>query len=209
MPTDIAIWTWLFDSPHSAFWDLPEDEIRGYRNSVTDERIKYSEVKRLSTYIHTAMFRDLGLKAGETVSLFSNNTIWYPVAMFGVVRGGGVISGASPAYGVEEMAYALKTAKAKFLFTVPKSMEVASKAAAAAGLPKENVFLLEGEVAGYRTLNDLTEMGRRYGDGDQLPAWKLPAGKKNGDILGYLSFSSGTTGLPKAVCLVSSEVRPC
>ncbi|KAI9873835.1 MAG: hypothetical protein M1823_007826, partial [Watsoniomyces obsoletus] len=58
--------------------------------------------------------------------------------MFGTIRAGGVVSGASPAYNTEEMTYALKTADAKFLFTVPGSMEVATAAAKEAGIPKEH-----------------------------------------------------------------------
>jgi len=30
--------------------------------------------------------------------------------------------------------------------------------------------------------------------------YKLKEGERNGDLCGFLSFSSGTTGLPKAVC---------
>jgi 4-coumarate--CoA ligase len=112
---------------------------------------------------------------------------------------GGVISGASPAYNVEEMSYALKTAQARFIMTSPPSMKVAAAAAANAGIPKEHIFLLEGELDGYTTLQDLIRVGKNYGEGDQVPAFKIPKGKTNFDICGFLSFSSGTTGLPKAV----------
>jgi acyl-CoA synthetase (AMP-forming)/AMP-acid ligase II len=88
------------------------------------------------------------------VSLFSQNTVWYPVAVFAGLRVGAKISGASPAYNVEEMTFALKTADAKFLMTTPASMEIAAASAKAAGLPQSNVFLLEGELPGYTTIQD-------------------------------------------------------
>lgn len=56
------------------------------------------------------------------MALFSQNTIWYPVALHATLRVGGKISGASPAYNVEEMTYALKKAEARFLMTHPESM---------------------------------------------------------------------------------------
>ena len=64
---------------------------------------------------------------------------------------GAVVSGASPAYNVEEMTYALKTADAKFLATSPTSMAVAKEAAKNAGLNQGNLILLEGQMDGLPT----------------------------------------------------------
>lgn len=114
-------------------------------------------------------------------------------------RVGGVISGASPAYNVEEMTYALKTGQAKYLMTVPSSLDVAVPAAQNAGIPPERIFLLDGEKEGYTTVQQLIEMGQSYGPEGQVAAFSLPPGKTNAEICGFLSFSSGTTGLPKAV----------
>ena len=97
------------------------------------------------------------------------------------------------------MAYALKTAQARFLMTVPSSLVVAVPAAAQAGIPKERIFLLEGAQDGYVTVQQLIAIGRDYGADGQVASFQLPAGKTNQDVCGFLSFSSGTTGLPKAV----------
>jgi len=173
----------------------------GYTNAITKERLNWRQVKEAATHLSTALSKVYGLKPGDTVALFSQNTIWYPVAMFGTLRVGGVVSGASPAYNVEEMTYALETGHAKFLMTHPTSMDVAIAAAKNAGIPKENLFLLEDKMDGYRTIQDLIEMGKGEGEGGQVDTFKIPAGKTNFDVCGYLSFSSGTTGLPKAVMI--------
>jgi 4-coumarate--CoA ligase len=86
--------------------------------------------------------------------------------MFGVLRVGGIVSGASPAYNVEEMSYALKTTDAKFLFAVPGSIAVAAAANKSAGIPQERVFLLEGTIKGFATMSELLEIGRLYGASD-------------------------------------------
>ena len=94
----------------------------------------------------------------------------------------------------------MRTADSKFLFTAPSSMEVATASAKSVNLPKSNLFLLEGKLDGYSTVHDLIAIGKSYGS-QQVPAYKIPEGKRNKDICGYLSFSSGTTGLPKAVMI--------
>lgn len=99
--------------------------------------------------------------------------------MHAALRVGGRVSGASPAYNVEEMTYALKTADAKFLLTHPNSMEVAREAAQKAGIPRERLFLLEGELEGFRTVKELIEMGRRE---EQVEYFRIPEGKSNFDV---------------------------
>ncbi|EXJ80627.1 hypothetical protein A1O3_06911 [Capronia epimyces CBS 606.96] len=206
VPWHLPVWTWLFESEYSPLRNYKPDEIQGYTNAVTKEHLSYADLKVHSTHLSTALVRKYGLQQGQTVALFSPNTVWYPCAMFGTLRAGGVVSGASPAYNVEEMSYALKTAEAKFLFTVPGSMQVAAAAARTAGIPQERVFLLEGQMQGFTTMSELLEIGKSYGSSGQVEPFKLPPGKKNKDVCGYLSFSSGTTGLPKAVMIAHSNV---
>lgn len=101
------------------------------------------------------------------------------------------------------MAYALKVAKTRILLTLPSSLTVALAAAEAVGLPKRNVLLLEGKVKGFTSIQDLIE------DGLKLPCTKpyqIPHGSTNKEICGYLNFSSGTTGLPKAVGDLSTHI---
>ena len=75
-----------------------------------------------------------------------------------------MISGASPAYNTEETSYALKTAQARFLLTTPGLMEVAAASVKEAGIPKQNVFLLEGDLPGYITIQDLIRIEKSYGE---------------------------------------------
>lgn len=187
VPRDVTIWKWLFDSPSSPINRFPASEVKGFTDAATNARVSYTDMKQHTTHISTALVKHYGLKEGEAVALFAPNTIWYPVAMMSVLRVGGVVSGASPAYNVEEMTYALKTASAKFLMTMEGSMGVALEAAKNAGIPKSNIFMLEGRLEGYKSVADLIEMGKA--EKEQVKPFELPKGKTNGQVCGFLSFS--------------------
>ncbi|EEP75710.1 hypothetical protein UREG_00557 [Uncinocarpus reesii 1704] len=104
------------------------------------------------------------------------------------------------------MTYALKTADAKFLMTTPGSIEVAVAAAENTGIPRKHIFLLEGAVEGYTTFKQLQEIGRSYGESGQVAPYQIRPGRTNKELCGFLNFSSGTTGLPKAVMLSHHNV---
>lgn len=92
----------------------------------------------------------------------------------------------------------MKTANTKILFTLPSSLEVAVAAAKEAGLPRPNVLLLEGAAPGFTSLQDLIQRGRSL---KPVPHYSIPLPQTNKHVCGYLNFSSGTTGFPKAVML--------
>lgn len=117
---------------------------------------------------------------------------------------GGKVAGASPSYGVEEMAYLLRVSEAKFIMTVPESLAIATAAASSVGIPQNRIFLLEGIASGHANLKDLIQLGKAS---PLLEPFKIPPGKMNHDICGYLSFSSGTTGKPKAVSQATTDSR--
>ena len=89
MPTDLTIWDWLFDSPFSPLSrGLPDSKLGGYENAITKERVNWNEVKECTTYISTALVKKYGLEHNQAVALFSQNSIWYPVAMLSTLRAG-------------------------------------------------------------------------------------------------------------------------
>ncbi|KAK5131293.1 hypothetical protein LTR08_001132 [Meristemomyces frigidus] len=201
IPENLTTWEWAFEDPaHAPTLYTSRNDLGSYIDAITKERLDFASVKEEATQLSTALVREYGLNAGDTVSLFSSNTIWYPVAMWATVRAGGRVNGASPAYNADEMAYALKTADTKILFTLPGCLDVAITAAEQIGLPTANIFLLEGRREGFRTIHDLISLGQQKYTTPE-PPFSIPSGQTNRDICGYLNFSSGTTGLPKAVML--------
>ncbi|OQV08560.1 hypothetical protein CLAIMM_12813, partial [Cladophialophora immunda] len=206
VPWHLPIWTWLFDSEYSPLRRYKLEELGGYTNAITKEHLDYNDLRLHTTHLSTALVRRYGLQHGQTVSIFSPNTVWYPCVMFGTLRAGGIVSGASPAYTIEELAFALKTAEARFLFTAPSNLPIAVAAARSVGIRHDHIFLIYGEVENFTTLTELLEIGRSYNTWGQVEQFRVPANKQNKDICAFLSFSSGTTGLPKAVMVAHSNI---
>ncbi|KAF7536563.1 hypothetical protein G7054_g4431 [Neopestalotiopsis clavispora] len=187
-PSDLTIWEWAFEDPrYSHLFKSPRDEIGAYSNAVT------------------ALVREYGMQQQDTVSVISPSTVWYPVAMFAVLRAGGRMNGVSPAYGVTEMIAALRTAKTKYIFTSPSSIAVVLAAIREVDIPPDHVFLLEGTLSGFTTTQSLLTIGRKHGKDGQADLLTIPRGHTN-DMCGFLTFSSGTTGLPKAVMISHKNV---
>ncbi|KAF3769795.1 4-coumarate-CoA ligase 2 [Cryphonectria parasitica EP155] len=204
IPTDVTTWEWLFETEQYIPFSTGSRGVLGtYQNAVTSESLDLAQVREQAVALSTALARDYGLQPGQTVSIFSTNTIWYAVALWATIRVGGRVNGASPAYNAEEMAHALKTANTKILFTLPSSLEVAAAAAQEAGIPRSLIFLLEGTAPGFQSQQDLIRRGSRL---STVPHYTIPRPRTNKDECGYLNFSSGTTGFPKAVMLSHHNV---
>ncbi|KAI1324119.1 4-coumarate-CoA ligase [Xylariaceae sp. FL0255] len=206
IPNSVTTWEWAFENPEtsSVARTLPSGRFGGYTDTTTNQRLDFRAVKRLAEFLSTALVQECGLRPEHAVSLFSTNSIWYPIVMWATVRVGGRVNGASPAYSVDEMAHALRTAETAVLVTLPSSLEVAVTAAGKAGIPKSRILLLEGTSVGFTSIQALI---RKYETTARIePSSRLPFGTSNADVCGFLNFSSGTTGLPKAVMLSHANV---
>lgn len=152
------------------------------------------------------MVKSFGLKQGDVAIIYSKNSIYFPIAALAAVRAGGIACGASSDYNAEELSHTLRLSKAKFLFVGPEVVDTARSAAAACSLPTENIIVIDGKKSGMQDIESLIGQGEKLGDSGQVAAWQLPVGKTNRDVCAYFGFSSGTTGLPKAVMISHANV---
>lgn len=116
-----------------------------------------------------------------------------------VHRLNGISSPANATYSVDELIHQLKTSQCRALFTVQYLLPVALKAAKAAGIAQDRIYLCEmtddsdsEEFAGFRTVGQLIQEGESLPELERV-AWQHGQGAKQ---TAFLCYSSGTSGLP-------------
>lgn len=137
-----------------------------------------------------AGFAAHGLRPGEVVAVLAPNCPDWLVAAYGAMTAGGVVSGINPLYTPGEIAAALGTTRARFVVTVPALLPATRSAIDRSGVPARIV------VFGDRSA-DAVAFDELLAADDGRPEVPVDPAVD----LALLPFSSGTSGLPKAVRL--------
>jgi acyl-CoA synthetase (AMP-forming)/AMP-acid ligase II len=99
-----------------------------------------------------------------------------------------------------ELLHGFKLSKLTRLFVQPKYLHHALSVTKEVGLPLTNIYIIGGHVKGHQSLSGMIDRARK------AKVLRVSARPAKRSTLGYLVFSSGTSGLPKAVMITHGNI---
>ncbi|GAP87205.1 putative AMP-binding enzyme [Rosellinia necatrix] len=179
---------------------------------LTGKTYTHAEMRERQELLARSLSKRMGWRPNEdtawdkVVGLFSLNTIDYLMSSYAVHRLSGIVTPANAVYSAAELEHQLRSSGSKALFTCPSLLETGLKAARASGIPDDRVFLLDvpGQARDprFKTIEDLIAEGRSLPELEPL-RWAKGQGARQ---TAYLCYSSGTSGLPKAVMVAHRNI---
>lgn len=165
----------------------------------------YAEVSGLSRNFAAYLQSDLGLKKGDRVALMAPNMMAFPIAMFGILRAGGVQVNVNPMYTARELEHQLNDADVETIVVFSGSTATLAEIIHETNIKNVIVTKLDDfidrglpsppvddKLEGSKLLVDVIAAGADL-------AFEPP--EILSDDLIYLQYTGGTTGLSKGAML--------
>ncbi|KAH8650124.1 hypothetical protein BX600DRAFT_483980 [Xylariales sp. PMI_506] len=197
---DIDVLTLLFESEHCR---KPEDKIihadaADPSKHLTRARLRY-ESKRFGHVLRNQYGIGAQGPSKDVVFAVSTGSYLLPVLFYGTVAAEGIFSSTSPGATPDELAYQLKQTTPKIILCNADTQDVAIAAAKKVNFPLN-------KIVAYRNERDLELYepvgGAKIPVSNQTLDWRrITDPKELKSSVVCLLFSSGTTGLPKAMKL--------
>jgi long-chain acyl-CoA synthetase len=189
----------LLDRAVADYADRPALEYRA-------GRLTYRELGNQAARA-AAAFRHLGVDRNRAVALYLPNTLWHPIAFFGVLRTGAHVVHLSPLDAERELIHKLTDSGARTVVTVNLlGLDAKALRLAAAG-HVDHVIVADDSVWGpivpeAQVKDEPISLERLMAEAPTPSAWP----PVSADDIALLQYTGATTGVPKAAVLTHANL---
>ena len=183
--------------------------------------LSFADLNELSGRFAAYLQTELALARGDRVAIMVPNLLQYPVALFGILRAGLVVTNINPLYTSHELQHQLNDSGARAIIIVANSAHELTPVVADTQV--EHVLVTEiGDLLGFpkrQLVNFVVRYIKRM-----VPSYSLPAAIPFGDALrrdgpafeppadlcgadlAFLQYTGGTTGVAKGAMLTHANM---
>ncbi len=212
----------------SAFQSIPqvlEESFKKFADRPSfhcmGKTLTYAEIDLLSRKFAAYLQEDLGLKKGDRVALMMPNILQYPIALFGILRGGFVAVNVNPLYTARELEHQLKDSGSLAIVIFENSARILEEV-----LPKTPLkHILTTQIGDFLPfpksfiVNFVIKKIKKM-----VPSWNLPGSRSFKDVVfgsdenkfsrpeifhedtAFLQYTGGTTGVSKGAELTHKNI---
>ncbi|KAF9076081.1 amp dependent CoA ligase [Rhodocollybia butyracea] len=160
------------------------------------------EVRQRTYNLANALHTVWNIGEDDVVCIFSPNHVDYPISIWAVHTLGAIVTHCNPSFNVEELVYQLRISQTCLIIAYSDFLPIAFAAAQKANISPNQVIVIPS-TCGNAIFNAVTldELIARGATSPRLfSECRLKPGEAKTKVA-FLSFSSGTTGKPKAVSI--------
>lgn len=205
--------------------EILEESFNKFSNSPAftcmGKTLTYGEIDEQSKRFASYLQNELKLPRGARVALMMPNILQYPIALFGVLRGGYVAVNVNPLYTARELEHQLKDSGSVAIVIFENACHTLEQVIA--NTPVKHVFVTSiGDMLGFpksMIVNFVIKNVKKM-----VPAWKLDRYESFVDVLkkstsntyakvslkhddiAFLQYTGGTTGVAKGAVLTQKNM---
>jgi len=198
----------------TSLMDLFNLSIERYKDKTAytcnNNKLTFNDIDRLSRSFAAFLQSTLNISKGERIGLMCPNILSFPVAMWGIIRLGGVQVNINPSYTAKELKHQLNDAQVETIVILSTSTKVLADIQAQTSI--KNIIIVSADdfltnpkdsVSIDSRLLNTTSFIQALKQGDELELTQPTISHKD---LVFLQYTGGTTGLSKGAMLTHKNV---
>ncbi|KAI8281917.1 putative acyl-coenzyme A synthetase [Colletotrichum sp. SAR11_57] len=190
----VDLLTFLFDYPNERLNDdtILHAEAADPSKSITKGRL----VTTLKQLAHTLRHK-YGIQKGDVVQVIFTGHYMAPTVFYGIMAAGGSVAASTPSSSPPEVARQINLTESKMVICSPDLKALAAAGGTAAGLPADRILYI-GDTHEFKLFEAKTDKEVPLSK-EQLDWERVTDQTTLENTVGCYIYSSGTTGVPKAV----------